>query len=62
MSTRSKLRVPLGPTCFKGGMSPRGNLRRVLAGAGLQMFQQWTGINFICECDDQDKKILDPYN
>ncbi|KAF7715967.1 MFS-type Sugar/inositol transporter [Penicillium ucsense] len=33
--------------CFKGGMSPRGNLRRVLAGICLQMFQQWTGINFI---------------
>ena len=48
--------------CFKGGMSPRGNLRRVLAGTGLQMFQQWTGINFICECDDQNKKMLDLYN
>ncbi|OQD80013.1 hypothetical protein PENANT_c040G10872 [Penicillium antarcticum] len=33
--------------CFKGGMSPRGNLRRVIAGTALQMFQQWTGINFI---------------
>lgn len=48
--------------CFKGGMSPRGNLRRVLAGTGLQMFQQWTGINFICECDDQNKKMLGLYN
>ncbi|KAJ5232510.1 Major facilitator-type transporter ecdD [Penicillium chermesinum] len=33
--------------CFKGGMSPYGNLRRVLVGVCLQMFQQWTGINFI---------------
>ncbi|KAJ5912012.1 Major facilitator-type transporter ecdD [Penicillium subrubescens] len=33
--------------CFKGGLSPRGNLRRVIAGTCLQMFQQWTGINFI---------------
>lgn len=35
--------------CFKGGLRPRGNLRRVLAGVFLQMFQQWTGINFICK-------------
>lgn len=35
--------------CFKGGLSPRGNLRRVFAGTSLQMFQQWTGINFICK-------------
>jgi SP family sugar:H+ symporter-like MFS transporter len=34
--------------CFKGGLNPRGNLRRVLTGIALQMFQQWTGINFIC--------------
>lgn len=34
--------------CFRGGLSPRGNLRRVIAGMALQMFQQWTGINFIC--------------
>ncbi|KAJ5215426.1 Major facilitator-type transporter ecdD [Penicillium cinerascens] len=33
--------------CFKGGFSARGNLRRVIAGTGVQMFQQWTGINFI---------------
>ncbi|KAJ5363657.1 Major facilitator-type transporter ecdD [Penicillium cataractarum] len=33
--------------CFKGGLSPRGNMRRVIAGTCLQMFQQWTGINFI---------------
>ncbi|KAK2765069.1 hypothetical protein FQN54_008768 [Arachnomyces sp. PD_36] len=33
--------------CFSGGMSPRGNLYRVLVGTFLQMFQQWTGINFI---------------
>lgn len=35
--------------CFKGGFSARGNFRRVLAGTCLQMFQQWTGINFICK-------------
>ena len=34
--------------CFKGNR-PGGNLRRVLVGTALQMFQQWTGINFICE-------------
>lgn len=34
--------------CFKGGFAARGNLRRVIAGTALQMFQQWTGINFIC--------------
>ncbi|KAJ5407868.1 Major facilitator-type transporter ecdD [Penicillium cosmopolitanum] len=33
--------------CFKGGMSRRGNLHRVIMGTCLQMFQQWTGINFI---------------
>ncbi|KAJ5753556.1 uncharacterized protein N7511_007709 [Penicillium nucicola] len=33
--------------CFKGGMSANGNLRRILTGTALQMFQQWTGINFI---------------
>lgn len=33
--------------CFKGGLAPRGNLYRVLVGTFLQMFQQWTGINFI---------------
>lgn len=35
--------------CFKGGLKPSGNLRRVIVGTCLQMFQQWTGINFICE-------------
>lgn len=35
--------------CFKGGTSRRGNLHRVIMGTCLQMFQQWTGINFICE-------------
>lgn len=35
--------------CFKGGSLPQGNLRRVITGVALQMFQQWTGINFICE-------------
>ena len=34
--------------CFQGCLKPQGNLRRVLAGVFLQMFQQWTGINFIC--------------
>ncbi|KAJ5273245.1 Major facilitator-type transporter ecdD [Penicillium angulare] len=33
--------------CFKGGSLPQGNLRRVITGVALQMFQQWTGINFI---------------
>ncbi|KAJ5702798.1 Major facilitator-type transporter ecdD [Penicillium malachiteum] len=33
--------------CLKGGLTPQGNLRRVLTGVALQMFQQWTGINFI---------------
>lgn len=33
--------------CFKGGLAPRGNMYRVLVGTFLQMFQQWTGINFI---------------
>ncbi|KAJ6007288.1 Major facilitator-type transporter ecdD [Penicillium herquei] len=34
--------------CFKGGISsPSGNLRRVLVGVFAQMFQQWTGVNFI---------------
>ncbi|KAI5777844.1 general substrate transporter [Geopyxis carbonaria] len=32
--------------CFKG-LGPAGNFRRVLIGVFLQMFQQWTGINFI---------------
>ena len=32
-----------------GGLNPAGNFRRVLIGVFLQMFQQWTGINFICE-------------
>lgn len=35
--------------CFKGGLKSSGNLRRVIVGTCLQMFQQWTGINFICE-------------
>jgi sugar porter (SP) family MFS transporter len=33
--------------CFKGGFKPSGNLRRVLLGIFLQMFQQLTGVNFI---------------
>ena len=30
--------------CFMGGFKPHGNLRRVLVGVALQMFQQWTGV------------------
>jgi MFS family permease len=33
--------------CFKGGWAPSGNLRRVVVGVAMQMFQQWTGVNFI---------------
>lgn len=33
--------------CFRGGWKPSGNLRRVVLGMALQMFQQWTGVNFI---------------
>jgi MFS transporter, SP family, sugar:H+ symporter len=40
--------------CFKGGLRSSSNLRRVLIGTSLQMFQQWTGVNFIC------KSILSP--
>ncbi|EJU00514.1 general substrate transporter [Dacryopinax primogenitus] len=32
---------------FRGGFHPAGNFRRVMIGTFLQMFQQWTGINFI---------------
>ncbi|KZO91619.1 general substrate transporter [Calocera viscosa TUFC12733] len=32
---------------FRGGFAPSGNFRRVMIGIFLQMFQQWTGINFI---------------
>jgi MFS transporter, SP family, sugar:H+ symporter len=35
--------------CFRGGLRPNSNFRRVLIGTSLQMFQQWTGVNFICE-------------
>lgn len=35
--------------CFRGGWKPSGNLRRVVLGVALQMFQQWTGVNFICK-------------
>lgn len=31
--------------CFRGGWKPSGNLRRVVLGMALQMFQQWTGVN-----------------
>jgi hypothetical protein len=27
--------------CFRGGMKPSGNLRRVLLGMAMQMMQQW---------------------
>lgn len=34
--------------CFKGGVKkPSSNARRILVGTALQMFQQWTGVNFI---------------
>ncbi|ODH46309.1 hypothetical protein GX48_07616 [Paracoccidioides brasiliensis] len=33
--------------CFRGGLRPSGNLRRVILGTALQMFQQLTGVNFI---------------
>ncbi|KAH7066566.1 general substrate transporter [Paraphoma chrysanthemicola] len=33
--------------CFSGGWKPSSNLRRVFLGVALQMFQQWTGVNFI---------------
>ncbi|KAI9733992.1 MAG: hypothetical protein M1834_002649 [Cirrosporium novae-zelandiae] len=33
--------------CLSGGWAPRGNFRRVVTGAALQMFQQLTGVNFI---------------
>ncbi|TKX22086.1 sugar transporter-like protein 23 [Elsinoe australis] len=34
--------------CFKGGVGKRNsNARKVLIGVALQMFQQWTGVNFI---------------
>lgn len=35
--------------CFRGGWAPSGNLRRVAVGIAMQMFQQWTGVNFICK-------------
>ena len=34
---------------FRGGLRPSSNFRRVLIGTSLQMFQQWTGVNFICK-------------
>lgn len=45
--------------CFKGALSsPSGNLRRVLVGIFAQMFQQWTGVNFICDPPNFHQKIL----
>ena len=35
--------------CFRGGFRSSSNLRRVLIGTSLQMFQHWTGVNFICK-------------
>ena len=35
--------------CFKGGLRTSSNLGRVLIGTFLQMFQQWTGVNFVCK-------------
>lgn len=50
--------------CFKGGSSRRGNLHRIMMGTCLQMFQQWTGINFICElylkCQKQARCLMNP--
>lgn len=39
--------------CFRGGWKPSGNLRRVVLGMAMQMMQQWTGVNFICESQVQ---------
>jgi len=33
--------------CFRGGWHPSSNLYRVAVGTALQMFQQWTGVNFV---------------
>lgn len=36
--------------CFKGDLaSPSSNLRRTMVGIALQRFQQWTGVDFICQ-------------
>lgn len=35
--------------CFRGGFRSSSNLRRVLIGTSLQMFQHWTGVHFICK-------------
>ncbi|EEH09472.1 MSTA protein [Histoplasma capsulatum G186AR] len=43
----SRVRSTSWLDCFKGGLSPSGNLRRVILGTALQMFQQLTGVNFI---------------
>lgn len=37
--------------CFKGGFARNSNFRKVFIGTAIQLFQQWTGINFIfCKC------------
>ncbi|KAK6403872.1 hypothetical protein LTR95_018913 [Oleoguttula sp. CCFEE 5521] len=33
--------------CFSGGFKRNSNLRKVFIGTGIQLFQQWTGVNFI---------------
>ncbi|OJD16977.1 hypothetical protein AJ78_02911 [Emergomyces pasteurianus Ep9510] len=43
----SRIRSTSWLDCFKGGLSPSGNFRRVILGTALQMFQQLTGVNFI---------------
>jgi MFS transporter, SP family, sugar:H+ symporter len=38
--------------CFEGGFKRNSNLRKVFIGTGIQLFQQWTGVNFIfCKSD-----------
>jgi MFS transporter, SP family, sugar:H+ symporter len=48
--------------CFKGGLRPSSNFRRVLIGTSLQMFQQWTGVNFICKSCHTYLSTLPPTN
>jgi SP family sugar:H+ symporter-like MFS transporter len=33
--------------CFAGGWKRNSNLRKLFIGVGIQLFQQWTGVNFI---------------
>ncbi|OJD13262.1 hypothetical protein ACJ73_09224 [Blastomyces percursus] len=43
----SRVRSTSWIDCFKGGLNPSGNFRRVILGTALQMLQQLTGVNFI---------------